>query len=236
MRIVDYNLEMRYAARPGDVARAHQALAEVSRLRLLEVVRAHREGLSAAEAGVEVGLHLATTRQHLEVLVEAGLLVRSAEERSVRGRPRVIYRSSGEPDARGGDGYRLLADILASMVEASVRRPADAAEDAGLAWGRSLVERPRPLERVSRSAAEERITTLLDQLGFEPELVGARGRRRVLLHRCPFLDLATEHRSVICSAHLGIIKGALDELGLAAGNVTLEPLVRPTLCVARLAS
>ncbi len=227
---------MRYSARPRDVARAHQALAEVSRLRLLEVVRAHREGLSAAEAGAEVGLHQATARQHLEMLVEAGLVVRSAEERRVRGRPRVIYRSSGEPDARGGDGYRLLADILASMVEASIRRPADAAETAGVAWGHSLIERPRPLERLPRSEAEERVADLLDRLGFEPELAGARGRRRVLLHRCPFLDLATEHGSVVCSAHLGIVKGALEELGVPAENVALEPLVTPTLCIARLAS
>jgi len=227
---------MRYAARPGDVARAHRALAEVSRLRLLEIVRAHRDGLSAAEAGAEVGLHQATARQHLEMLVEAGLLVRATEERSVRGRPRVIYRSSGELDARGGDGYRLLADILASMVETSVRRPADAAESAGVAWGRSLVERPRPLERLSRGEAEHRLVSLLDRLGFEPELAGGRGRRRVLLHRCPFFDVASEHRSVVCSAHLGIIKGALQEVGLPAANTTLEPLVTPTLCIARLAS
>ena len=227
---------MRYASRPADVARAHQALAEVSRLRLLEVVRALDEGRSAAEAGAEVGLHQATARQHLEMLVDAGLLVRAAEERTVRGRPRVIYRASGQPVARGGDGYRLLADILASMVESSVRHPAATAEDAGVAWGRSLVERPRPLERLPRREAEGRVIELLDQLGFEPELAAGRGGRRILLHRCPFLDLATEHRSVVCAAHLGIIKGALEELGHPAGASTLEPLVSPTLCVTRLAS
>lgn len=227
---------MRYANRPADVARAHQALAEVSRLRLLEVVRAHHEGMSAADAGKEVGLHQATARQHLEMLVEAGLVVRAAEQRTVRGRPRVIYRASGEPEARGGDSYRLLADILVSMVEASVRRPAAAAENAGVAWGRSLVERPRPLERLPRREAEGRVMQLLDQLGFEPEPAAGRGGRRILLHRCPFLDLATEHRSVVCAAHLGIIKGALEELGLPAEGATLEPLVTPTLCITRLAS
>ena len=54
---------------------------------------------------------------------------------------------------------------------------------------------------------------LLDQLGFEPEAAGGTRARRILLHRCPFLDLVTEHRSVVCAAHLGIIKGALEELG-----------------------
>jgi hypothetical protein len=41
---------------------------------------------------------------------------------------------------------------------------------------------------------------------------------------------------LVCSAHLGLIKGALEELGLPADGATLEPLVRPTLCVTRLAS
>ncbi len=229
-------MAMRYATRPGDVARSHQALAEVSRLRLLEVLRAHGRGLSAAEAGKEVGLHQATTRQHLEMLVEAGLVVRTTEARTVRGRPRVLYKASDQAEPGGGDSYRLLADILSSMVETSVRRPSAAAEAAGDAWGRSLVQRPRPLERLPRREAESRVVELLDQLGFEPESAGGRKGKRILLHRCPFLDLATEHRSVVCAAHLGIIKGALKELGLSAGATTLEPLVTPTLCITRLAS
>ena len=208
----------------------------MSRLRLLEVVRAQPAGLSAAEAGDEVGLHQATARQHLEMLVDAGLLIREAEPRTVRGRPRVIYRKSGQTEAGVGDGYHLLAGILASMVEGSVHRPASAAEAAGRAWGRSLVEGPRPLERLGRREAESRVVQLLDQLGFEPEPAGGREGRRILLHRCPFLDLATEHPALVCSAHLGLIKGALEELGLPADGATLEPLVRPTLCVTRLAS
>jgi predicted ArsR family transcriptional regulator len=152
----------------------------------------------------------------------------------VRGRPRVIYRTSGQtgPD----DGYHLLAGILASMVESSVPRPAGAAATAGRAWGRSLVDRSQPAERLRRREAEGRVVDLLSRLGFEPEPVGGREGRRILLHRCPFLDLATEHPAVICSAHLGLIEGALAEMGLPADGTTLEPLVAPTLCVTRLAS
>ena len=226
---------MRYAARPDDLARAHQALAEVSRLRLLEVIGAQPAGLSAADAGDEVGLHPSTARQHLEILVEAGLVVRKSEARTVRGRPRVIYRKSERTKSGGGDGYHLLAAILASMIESSLRRPAGAAEAAGRAWGRSLTERARPLAHPRRREAERRVVELLSQLGFEPELAAGREGRRILLHRCPFLDLATEHRAVICSAHLGLVKGALEELGLPADGTTLEPLVTPTLCVTRLA-
>lgn len=225
---------MSYTTRPERVARTHQALGEVNRLRLLEVLRAHPDGLSTADAAREVGLHQATAREHLELLVETGLADRAPERRSARGRPRVIYRVGDRGVEAADDGYRLLAEILASMVETSVRRPAGVAEAAGVAWGRSLVERARPLTRLPRAEAERRVTSLLDDLGFEPETVDDGEDRQVRLHRCPFREVAAEHRSVVCSAHLGLIKGALDELGVRAEDTTLEPLVTPTLCVARL--
>lgn len=222
--------DMQYSARPETLARTHQALAEVSRLRLLEVLRAHPDGLDAAEAADEVGLHVATVRGHLEILVAAGLADRQPEERTERGRPRVIYRAAPDAGVADGGGYRLLAEMLASLVEASVHDVPGRAEAAGAAWGRALVERARPLARLPRQEAMRRLQELLDELGFEPEI--APTGRRVLLHRCPFRDVATAHPRLVCSAHLGLIKGALDELGLDAETTTIEPLVTPTLCVA----
>lgn len=219
--------DMRYSARPDTVARTHQALGEVNRLRLLELLRARPGGLDAAAAAEEVGLHVATVRQHLETLVEAGLVERRAEERTTRGRPRVIYRAVAGT-AADGDGYRLLAEMLASLVETAVRDPSGRAEAAGRAWGRALVERARPLARLPRAEAMRRLQELLDELGFEPEL--DRGGRRVLLHRCPFRQVAEEHRAVVCATHLGLVKGALGELGVDAEKATIQPFVTPTLC------
>jgi predicted ArsR family transcriptional regulator len=223
---------MRYSARPDTVARTHRALAEVSRLRILELLRARPAGMDAAEAADEVGLHLATARTHLEILVEAGLVERHPEARTERGRPRVIYRAAEDDGETAGSGYRLLAEMLASLVESSVRDPAGRAETAGAAWGRALVERARPLTRLPRAEAMRRLQELLDELGFEPEV--SAGGRRILLHRCPFRQVAGEHQSVVCSAHLGLIKGALGELGGDADAATIEPLVTPTLCVTHL--
>jgi predicted ArsR family transcriptional regulator len=225
---------MRYTARPERIARTHQALAEVSRLRLLELLRAQPCGLDASEAAVEIGLHQATVREHLEMLVEAGLAERTREDRAVRGRPRVIYRATAAGEEVGGGGYRLLAELLASLIESSVRRPAVTAEAAGTAWGRSLVERTRPLARPSRAEAVGRVEELLGELGFEPEFADDKQGPRILLHRCPFRDVAAAHGTVVCSAHLGLIKGALEELGVAADTATLEPFSTPTLCIARL--
>jgi predicted ArsR family transcriptional regulator len=85
--------------------------------------------------------------------------------------------------------------------------------------------------------ALERVTGMLAELGFDPELVIADERAQVLLRRCPFADLAVRHGEVVCAAHLGIIRGALAELGADVAT-DLRPFVEPRLCVAeiRLAS
>ncbi len=225
---------MRYAARPDQVAKTHQALAEVNRLRLLELLRARADGVDATQAAAEIGLHVATARSHLEILVGAGLAERFREERLARGRPRVIYRAADDDANTGGGGYRFLAELLASMIEAGVTNPARKAEAAGVAWGRELVERARPLTRLPRAEAVRRVQHMLNEIGFAPEVVVDRDGERILLHRCPFRDVAVDHQGVVCSAHLGLIKGALDQLGASADATTLRPLVTPTLCIADL--
>ena len=52
---------------------------------------------------------------------------------------------------------------------------------------------------------------------------------------CPFLELARRHEEVVCPIHLGLMRGALSELGARTTATKLEPFVRPELCVAHLA-
>ena len=108
---------MRYAARLTDIATTHQALAEVSRLRLLETLRAREDGLSAAEAAAEVGLHQATTRQHLELLVEAGLARSPAAFRVVNRQAieRGWHLVTDSPDLVSLRG--MLADLGAPVMD-----------------------------------------------------------------------------------------------------------------------
>ena len=81
----------------------------------------------------------------------------------------------------------------------------------------------------------ERLIALLAEIGFEPQLEqGGRGRR-ILMRPCPFLELARSHQEVICPIHLGLMRGALDELGAKTRATRLEPFVRDDLCVAHLA-
>ena len=69
----------------------YRALAGESRQALLAVLHQVGGPLDAVEAGASVGLHPNTARVHLEVLCSVGLVDRRTEDRSRRGRPRVLY-------------------------------------------------------------------------------------------------------------------------------------------------
>jgi predicted ArsR family transcriptional regulator len=205
----------------------HRALAEPSRARILETLTQADEPLDAGQLAERVGLHANTVRWHLGVLADAGLVTSRAEARTRPGRPRIVFRAEEEPEGR--EDYRLLAAILAGSLAGTAEGVA-AAERAGKAWGRFLVERPAPFTRVSADDAADRVVALLDEHGFEPE----RENGDILMHRCPFRDLAEEHGDVVCSVHLGLLRGALAEIGAPVTANRLEPFVAPSLCRARL--
>jgi predicted ArsR family transcriptional regulator len=54
------------------------------------------------------------------------------------------------------------------------------------------------------------------------------------LRQCPFLEVARQHRDVICALHLGLMRGALDLMRAPVTADELAPFVEPGLCVARL--
>lgn len=214
--------------------KTHRALADVSRLRILEELRG-RGRLDSRQLGEAVGLHPNTVRSHIDQLVDAGLVRSTTAPGGGRGRPRVLYEAMAEAEPVREGGYRLLAQILASYL-ASVEEPQAAAEGAGRAWGSYLAEKPQPFTNVSPEAATGEVVRLFSELGFMPEAVEERGERKVLLHRCPFREVAESNQEVVCAVHLGMLKGALAEMGAPLEATRLEPFVKPTLCVAHLGS
>jgi predicted ArsR family transcriptional regulator len=84
----------------------------------------------------------------------------------------------------------------------------------------------------SAEAAVDVVVRMLGDSGFAPE-VSADGTS-INLHRCPFRELAVTHQDVVCGAHLGIIQGALDDLGGMVSATRLIPFVTPGLCVTTL--
>ncbi len=207
-----------------------RALADEHRVRIVETLRASRDGVHVQQLARDLGLHQNTVRWHLGILGDAGLVESRATPDGKPGRPRMVYVLRRGADGNAGrDEYRLLATILTGTV--SELEDGDArAEDAGRAWGRYLVRRPSPLERTGDEKAVAEVTRLLDEQGFAAEAHGT----EIHMRRCPFHDLAETNPAIVCGVHRGLMSGALAELDSSLEVEGLDVFVRPDLCIARL--
>jgi predicted ArsR family transcriptional regulator len=204
-----------------------------SRSRVLAVLRDLGGPATAAEIGARLGAHPNTARFHLEALVAAGVVSREREERTTPGRPRTHYVAEVAAPQAGQRSYRLLADILATHVARSAVDPPRDAADAGRTFGRLAVpagERPR-----SVAAAADLVVDTLSGMGFESRAAVEGDGARIDVTTCPFLEVATQHLDVVCAVHRGLMEGLLEHVEAAVDVESLEPLVAPSHCVARLA-
>lgn len=206
----------------------HAALAVVSRRRLLEVLQSAPEPLDVAALAAAVALHVTTARFHLEVLERAGLVRRAAERGGRPGRPRQLYAAAAAPEAT--EGHRQLAEVLAGVLAADPDNGPGWAEQAGREWA----DRQVPAgERPSWDEGTRRVGNLFDRLGFAPRLVDSARRRHLELDACPFRDLARAYPHIVCTVHLGLLRGALHNVRVAsAERAGLRPFVEPELCIA----
>ncbi|HET7043914.1 MAG TPA: helix-turn-helix domain-containing protein [Gaiellaceae bacterium] len=214
--------------------RRHRALADPSRARILAEL-ADDGPLDTRELARRVGLHANTVRVHLGALADAGLVAAETVAPRGRGRPRLAYRATGDAPDEGGRRYRLLAEILTTLVARFGGEATEQLVEIGEAWGQHLVDSPPPLSTLSESEAVERLIALLADVGFEPELEPGKRTGKILMRPCPFLELAKRHQEVVCPIHLGLMRGALAGAGATTQATKLEPFVRPDLCVAHLA-
>jgi predicted ArsR family transcriptional regulator len=206
----------------------HAALAVASRRQLLEALRSAEEPQDVAALAAAVGVHLTTARFHLNVLERAGLVHRSAERASRPGRPRQLYSASAEPEP--GEGHGQLAHVLADALAADPDTGTRLAEQAGRRWAEQHV--PAGSE-ASWDRGTREVGDLFGRLGFAPRLIDKAGQRHLELHACPFRDLARSYPQVVCTVHLGLLRGALGGLGVAtAERAALRPFVEPELCIA----
>ena len=198
---------------------------------VLAVLREAGGPLTIGEMAERTSLHPNTVRFHLAALVEEDHVERAPDVTGGRGRPRLLYRARPGP-ARGPRSYRLLAGMLTDLARA-LGAGGPAAVEAGRSWGRRLVVGGSARDA---GAAVARMNRLLDDIGFRPTVHGdpARADAEVHLHHCPFREVAEADEDVVCALHLGLMQGALHELQAPVAVTSLEPFVRPDLCVAQL--
>jgi predicted ArsR family transcriptional regulator len=214
----------------SEPAAVRRALADDHRVLIVDALRTARDGLDVRELARRAGLHENTVRWHLGILGDAGLIESAPAASGKPGRPRMLYRLlPGATATPGGDEHRLLATILTGTV-AELADGERRAEEAGRAWGRFLVRRPSPLERVGEAEAVAEVSRLLDEEGFAAEPHGT----EVHMRRCPFHDLAETNPGIVCGVHRGLMAGALEALGSDLEVEGLDIFVQSDLCIARL--
>jgi predicted ArsR family transcriptional regulator len=173
------------------------------------VARAEPVSRNAVAEALGIGRTLAAF--HLDKLAEAGLLETAYAPRSGgpgAGRPAKLYRRSAAEHTvtLPPRDYRLLADVLARVVERV------GAEPAAYAAAR---------EQGAQLAGGE-LTERLEALGYEPA-EDADGTMR--LRNCPFHALAQAYPPLVCGLNLALLEGLL---GDGVRVVRLDP--GPTGC------
>ena len=228
------SLEQRLATpglgpRPAPAAGASSGAPSRAAAAVLDLLTAKGLPTTAAALAQSAGQHPNTVREHLDALVEAGLATRERAESSGRGRPAWLYAATHveQPVVRE---YAGLATALAMQLARTSPHPREDAVEAGRVWGEQLAAaRQAPS---SPAGARREVVDLLGDLGFAP---AADSRvQTVRLHQCPLIAAAREEPEVVCSVHLGIVRGALETWDTRSEETSLVPFAEPGACLLHL--
>ena len=223
---------MRSEDTAGRIARL-AVLQDPVRRRLYQHVAGQREpvGRDAASAGVGVSRRLAAF--HLDKLADAGLLTVSYRRLTARrgpgaGRPAKLYARAPEELAVTVPprDYELVARIFAATVAALGDSGTSAVAEVAQEAGRTLAA-PFAAATGDAGRGPQHVDALLTALGYEPYAADEATR----LRNCPFHRVAEEHRQLVCTANLHLLRGLTEQL---APNMvaTLDPT--PGQCCVRL--
>lgn len=197
------------------------ALADDLRRSLYAFIRRAGRPVTREEVAESAGISRKLAAFHLDKMVHVGLLEahqRSPALRRGPGRsPKVYEPASGElrvsiPERR----YDLVGEILADAVAGS--------EDARTAASRLAFQRGLTLgadaaRRCDASDPPATVRTVLDDLGYEP----ADEDDRLCLRNCPYRELATRNRELVCGINRDFIDGLLRGFGDDTTRAVLAP-------------
>lgn len=178
----------------------------------------------------QLGLHENTIREHLEGLVESAHAERVQLTSTGRGRPSYGYLAREDFVAQiepGARDYASLALVLARQLAAIGDDPRKIAISAGDEWARQFVDLEQKIPE-SKIAVRKRIIGILKSLGYSPK---SNAKRNIIrLHTCPLLSAAQLEPEIICSVHLGLVRGLVALAGDNPDEVELIQFAEPGYC------
>ncbi|WP_104126864.1 metalloregulator ArsR/SmtB family transcription factor [Cryobacterium sp. Y57] len=218
---------MNEQSRSDDIS-AIASLSDPLRRALFDLVSQSATPMGRDEAAETLGVPRGTVAFHLERLARCGLLDTGFQRRTGRtgpgaGRPAKLYRRAvneivvSVPDRH----YALAGELLISAIEQSDRT----GEPAQESLARVSEEHGRALGTSTGS-----LDAVLQSTGYEPVDDGDGG---LLLHNCPFHQLAKSHTETICAANLALLEGVAEGAGERARKVQFAP--KDGYCCVRIA-
>jgi predicted ArsR family transcriptional regulator len=177
-----------------------KAIADKTRFRIFEHIIDAARPVGIAELTEMLGFSHNAVRQHLAILIEAGLLAESTETRTIRGRPRKEYEPRADAlDAFGSvsGSYVKLAELLLIVATSDLPPYVIGARSSS----NVSLEPAAGLEGVV-----ELLGAQLSRDGFEPRRATG---FTTILGNCPYADVAAKNPEIVCELHRGLIDGYL---------------------------
>ncbi len=190
----------------------YRTLASLSRINLLHELQQHGSQ-TITQLAEATGLHHNTAREHLHRLIDAGFVDSEPIPSLGKGRPQLRYRAAQGPDSPAMRARRELSEQRTELMH-------------------------KLLPVTDVSAMNTTIIRQLDALddhmeecGFDAEIDAS--QTRMVMHDCPFGELAKEHPQV-CEVHFALIKETLASDDSQIEATELHPFSGPNTCTVEL--
>ena len=225
--------------------------------RVLEVVEGAGQPISSAEVAKTLKLHPNTAREHLDALLNAGLVTTLPMRTGKRGRPTLLYSvTTLDPNqilstyldvitataislAEGSDGVAQAIAVGKNWAGLTCPQPAQTGFQG--TSGAVAAEPSHLSETGANTAAEANMTQRLENaiaqlrpiftvMGFAPELA----KNKLVLHSCPFAKGGWPH-PLVCIIHEAYIGELLTRSSgvrvVSSAELKLHPQLASTCLV-----
>jgi predicted ArsR family transcriptional regulator len=163
---------------------------------------------TTAEIADALDLHPNTAREHLERMRELRLLAVETESQGSVGRPQHRYSLAADAPSLGLEPpvYKMIASMLADV--AALGAP-DVEDVAAMGWDQGR----QAARRTTAKTCVEALSTVLDELGFDPATGVEGSEASIAFAHCPFRELAELYPDIVCNLHRGLVEGFVEEFG-----------------------
>ena len=224
--------------------------------RVLEVVEGAGQPISSAEVAKTLKLHPNTAREHLDALLNAGLVTTLPMRTGKRGRPTLLYSvTTLDPNqilstyldvitataislAEGSDGVAQAIAVGKNWAGLTCPQPAQTGfQGTSGAVAPSAVSSAEAASTADEASDNQRLENAISQLrpiftvmGFSPELA----QNKLVLHSCPFAKGGWPH-PLVCIIHEAYIAELLTRSSgvrvVSSAELKLHPQLASTCLV-----